>query len=291
MSSGIAQIEGSSGKNYIWYSEPEYAVVCWAMLALAMWVADMIYQYIVQKQPSAKANNENAIAQSSSDFGSGLAPKKGIFAALQLAPPTQCLYSLTLYVYLWGCGVCHLWRALFGGEEGQDGINVQTDISLLVVLYIAETIGAFVVKRSPMKNWRQIDFVLHHIPFAAVVGGAMLYDAHTIVRLFPFTLPLDLMTSANEATAATRALGAPRCIDIPNRFYLLALMVCLVIAEVYEACHVLISPGHPAAIYLISLLTLAAPVYHATMVIPYCWKIVKRWSRARINGTPYPPRQ
>jgi len=211
-------------------------------------------------------------------------PKSGIYSKLPLAPWWASLYSFSLYIYLWACGVAHLYRAAVGRPNL---MQVKADVTLIVLLYLCESIGAFAVKRSTMYNWRQLDYGVHHLPFVLVVGSAVLFEDELVVTMFRFTLPLDLMTSLNEAVAASRALGGPGWVDIPNRFYMLGLMSALVVAELYEAAQVLQTPGLTPRFYFLAACTFPAPVYHAFMVMPHCWKVVKRWSRAKLTGVEY----
>lgn len=257
--------------------------IAWATLAALFWILDGVRRKMKGERLEDHAPRiESRVDGTASEFGDPGAT--GISAKLPLAPWWASLYSFSLYVYLWGCGVAHIYRAAHGTPNIQ---QVKADTTLIVLLYLCETIGAFAVHRSTMYNWRQLDFGLHHVPFVLVVGAAVLLEDENLVHMFRFTLPLDLMTSANEAVAAARSLGGPAWIDIPNRFYMLALMATLVVAELYEAVMVLTTPGFPGRFYMLAACTFPAPIYHACMVMPHCWKVVRRWSRAKLNGEEY----
>jgi len=135
-----------------------------------------------------------------------------------------------------------------------------------------------------MNGWRYIDYLVHHTPFVVVVGGGLALGMPT--EAFKYTLALDLLTSLNEAVAAMRALGAPKWIDIPNRFYLLTLMCTLVVFELYELLTVLLvtRQQHTASTLVVTVLGLAAPAYHAFGVLPHCWKVVKGYVNQQLGG-------
>lgn len=220
--------------------------------------------------------NSYQLQVSAGEFGDGT----GLYAKLPLAPWWASFCSFSLYAYLWCCGVAHLYRAVFGSPNTD---KIKTDTVLLLLLYLCETIGAFALNCSTMYNWRQLDFGVHHLSYVIIVGSAVLFEDE-LVNVFHYTLPLDLMTSANEAVAASRALGGPRWTDVPNRFYLLVLMVFLVPTEASESLTALSFHRRSTRLYIISTFTLLAPIYHAFMVMPHCWKVVTRWWRAKLKG-------
>lgn len=211
-------------------------------------------------------------------------------AKLPMAPWWASLYSLALYTYLWGAGLAHVYRAAVGTTIMH---RVLGDATLLCAVYMAESVLALSLKRSTMLNWRRIDFMVHHIPYCAIVGCSLVFELP--LDMYRFGLPLSMCTSLNEAIAASRALGAPAWIDIPNRFYLLTLMTALVLAEVPEFGsvalginkHVGVSPvDYTWPVRVLALFSLAAPAYHGIAVLPHCWKIVKRWTAKKIWGEP-----
>jgi hypothetical protein len=136
---------------------------------------------------------------------------------------------------------------------------------------------AIVFNISTMKGWRRFDFLVHHLPFALVVGAFLLLGFP--VQLFHFTFPLTLLTSLNEAISAMQALGCLNWANFHNRLYLLLVIPCLIAAEVYEAVNILQdTTDYTIGLKLIALCVLTAPLYHVFVVLPVCWNAVnERW--------------
>merc|ERR1712232_199512 len=171
-------------------------------------------------------------------------------------------------------------RALQGQEEHTG--RLYQDMGLLCLAYVVESVVAILWRRSTMINWRLLDFCIHHLPFAVVVGTYVSQSPPP--GLVRYTSPLALMTSLNESIAAARALGAPASIDIANRFYLLVLMAVLTVAECCECGMMVINGGLPVLVRLLGALSGFAPCYHAGAVLPHCWKIVKRWTLTQLGA-------
>jgi len=56
------------------------------------------------------------------------------------------------------------------------------------------------------------------VPYALVVGTALIYEVNNdVMRAYRYTLPLTLLTSANEAATIGFGLGLSRALDRPNR--------------------------------------------------------------------------
>ena len=69
------------------------------------------------------------------------------------------------------------------------------------------------------------DFLLHHVPYALVVGTALIYEVNNdVMRAYRYTLPLTLLTSANEAATIGFGLGLSRALDRPNRLWAVTLI-------------------------------------------------------------------
>merc|ERR1712185_107268 len=100
-------------------------------------------------------------------------------------------------------------------------------------LYGVESFLALALDRSTLAGWRPVDFLLHHLPYASVVGGAAVAGV-PVFAAFPRTLPLTLLTCPNEAVTILFALGLPRAFDAPNRLYLLLVMLALIPVELVE---------------------------------------------------------
>ena len=201
-----------------------------------------------------------------------------LLTRLASAPAWASACSLGAYLYLWVRGIGHALtllglhdNSLLAHALSED--SLRADVALLVALYGIESAAAFVLGRSTLYAWRRCDFLLHHAPYAAVVGTAT-WLRLPIVAHFSRTLPLTLLTSLNEAVATAFALGAPKWIDQPNRAYLLLLMLALIAVELLELARALRAPD--AAIRAVSALALAAPLYHALAVVPACWKRIFR---------------
>lgn len=199
-----------------------------------------------------------------------------------LAPQWASLYSLALYLYLWGTGWAHLYREIMGVNEPKLD-RVYGDFALLCSAYICESVYALIFKKSTMNGWRYVDFAVHHVPFVVVSCLGLLVGVP--IQLYRFTTPLCLLTSLNEAIAAARALGAPKSLDIPNRFYLLALMGTLAVAETTEALMCIFIHDLSLPCKVMAAISLLAPCYHTYGVMPHCWKVVNKWTRQQLGYT------
>lgn len=202
-------------------------------------------------------------------------------ARMPLAPTWLTCISLAAYVYLGVQGS----RFLFISDANMISLESKTELrqTLLIMctLYLLEFTAAAVWNRTTMFGWDISTFLLHHLPFALVVGGAMLLDVdYEILNGFRWTLTLDLMTGFNEGIHAGKTLGLfPRWIELPRCLYVISIIVPLVFIESSEAWNVL---SGDAAIQskIVAALTLPAPVYHVLDVIPCSVKGVKKtWKR------------
>ena len=121
-----------------------------------------------------------------------------LLTRLASAPAWASACSLGAYLYLWVRGIGHALtllglhdNSLLAHALSED--SLRADVALLVALYGVESAAAFVLGRSTLYAWRRCDFLLHHAPYAAVVGTA------TWLRLVTALSP-----------AARRAEGRPR---------------------------------------------------------------------------------
>ena len=179
-----------------------------------------------------------------------------------LPPAPRLLSGVSLLLYL----------AVWFGALGATLSWVPNLTAVMCAIYGTESVLALVFGISTLKSWRNIDYILHHVPYAIVVGSSILFGL-PIFEHYRYTMPLTLLTSINEATAAAYSLGAPRSIERPNRAFLLLLMLVLIVTEVYETGACLLTPGGPGKLMgLVAVSSLAAPAYHAIGVVPCCWK-------------------
>ena len=179
-----------------------------------------------------------------------------------LPPAPKLLSAVSLLLYLTvGIGAARYFATA----------ETRSLTALMCAVYGIECVLAFAFRLSTLKSWRHVDYLLHHLPYAVVVGGSMLAEL-PIFEYYRWTLPLTLLTSFNEATAAAYALDVPRSIERPNRLYLLLLMIVLIPTELRETGACLLTPGGPGwRMGAVAVSTLAAPVYHAVGVVPCCW--------------------
>jgi len=210
--------------------------------------------------------------------------QKGREPRLPLAPWWASVCSLIVYCYLWYTGVVHFISAVKsrGQVDATQWAEMSHHVKLLCGVYAVETFIAAVFKSTTLLNWRFSDYLMHHVPFAIVVYGWILFEPP--VGSVLFTWSFDLLTSMNEAILAARALGLGNWIDIPSKMYLLVIMVGLVVFECYELTLVLLDASNSTGLRTFTMIGLAAPVYHAVFIIPYCVKMLKRWTFSKMGA-------
>lgn len=236
----------------------------------------------IKLRPQGKSVDDPVIERTATSEFSGTVENSYWYSKLPLAPWWACLYSMSLYLYIWGAGLMHLGRATLGYPTEEK--RLEGDMTLLCAVYATESIAALVLECSTMVNWRRLDFSIHHLPFC-VVGLTWILMGNPVAAA-RFTWPLCMLTSLNEAIAAARGLGAPSWIDIPNRFYLCVIMVLLVVAETTEALMSLFGSDSTVSMRACSVLTLVAPFYHAGAVLPHCLKVCTRWTKKQFAAEP-----
>lgn len=202
------------------------------------------------------------------------------------APVWLTCISLAMYLYFGVQGT----RFLYYSDEKMSSLESKTEFrqTLLVMCagYMMEFITAAFFNRTTMFGWDVSTYLLHHLPFALVVGGAMLFDVdYEVLTGFRWTLTLDLMTGFNEAIHAGKTLGLfPRWIELPRCLYVISLITPLVFIEVSEAWKML-SGNAAIQSKIAAFLTLPAPAYHVVDVIPCSVKGVRKtWKR--LTATP-----
>ena len=206
---------------------------------------------------------------------------------LPLAPTWCSVLSFACYVVIWCRGLQHAarvtgWAAVTPFAADED--TLLRDVTNLCILYGVESVLALIGNQSTLSGWRRIDFLLHHLPYSVVVGLATWFGV-PIYKAYARTLPLTLLTSANEAITIGYTFGVPRTLDRPNRAYLLCVMVLLIAAELFESGQILLDPTSGADLRWVAVLQLGAPLYHAFGVVPLCWKRLRSVEAAANAGS------
>ena len=209
---------------------------------------------------------------------------------LNLAPTWCSVVSFICYIILWFRGLQHAARICKWGLPSLLEAHENTlrfDVTNMCILYGVESGLALFGGQSTLAGWRRIDFLLHHLPYAIVVGGATWWGV-PIYKAYAHTLPLTLLTSANEAITIGYTFGVPRKLDRPNRLYLLCLMICLIAVELRESTLALFDRPEEEierGLRIVAVLQLGAPLYHAFGVVPLCWKRVVNANAAARAGS------
>ena len=198
---------------------------------------------------------------------------------MPLAPAWLACMSMALYLYLGIQG----FRFAFLLEPNNVELKMELQRTLLLMCtgYLVEFMVAAFFNRTTMFGWSVSTFAMHHLPFALVTGGALLFDeSYICLNTFRWTLTLDLMTGFNEATHAGKTLGLfSREVELPRGLLLLCLMIPLVFIESNEIWKAL-TGDLPTRIKVTACLVSLATAYHVFDVIPCCVVgIRKTWKK------------
>ena len=97
-------------------------------------------------------------------------------AKLAAAPAWASVLSLMCYLSIWWRGVGFALGAfgVSGGDiGGDDAGDLRRAVVEMTVLYATECVLALGFNYSTLAGWRRIDFQLHHLPYALLVGGSV----------------------------------------------------------------------------------------------------------------------
>merc|ERR1711998_602264 len=122
------------------------SVVIWMSMATAMIVAK---ELLARKSIKDTEEDGDALASpltrvgSSEEIFEGTSKDKNAWTSrVPLAPQWASLYSLAIYLYLWGSGIAHLYREVAGIPTRDD--RLYGDVTLLISAYTLESVYALV---------------------------------------------------------------------------------------------------------------------------------------------------